>query len=55
MHFRILGPLEVWDRGAERALGGPRTRALLAFLLLHPNEVVSVDRLIDELWGDDLQ
>ena len=53
MQFRILGPLEVWDDGVEVPLGGPRTRALLALLLLHANEVVSSDRLIDELWGGD--
>jgi DNA-binding SARP family transcriptional activator len=53
MEFRIRGPLEVWDAGAEVSLGGPRPRALLAVLLLHPNEVVPADRLIDELWGED--
>jgi DNA-binding SARP family transcriptional activator len=53
MEFRILGPLEVWDEGREVSLGGPKRRALLAVLLLHPNEVVSADRLIDELWGED--
>jgi DNA-binding SARP family transcriptional activator len=53
MEFRILGPLEVWDQGGEVSLGGRKPRALLAVLLLHPNEVVSADRLIDELWGED--
>jgi DNA-binding SARP family transcriptional activator len=53
MEFRILGPLEVWDAGGEVSLGGPKPRALLAVLLLHPNEVVSADQLIDELWGED--
>jgi hypothetical protein len=53
MEFRILGPLEVWDGGCEVSLGGPKPRALLAVLLLHPNEVVPADRLIDELWGED--
>ncbi len=53
MEFRILGPLEVWDRGGEVVLGGPKPRGLLAVLLLHPNEVVPTDRLIDELWGED--
>ena len=53
MEWRILGPLEVWDEGGEVSLGGPKPRALLAALLLHPNEVVSADRLIDELWGED--
>jgi len=53
MEFRILGPLEVWDEGGEVSLGGPKPRALLAVLLLHPNEVVPADRLIDEIWGED--
>ena len=53
MEFRILGPLEVRDGGSEVALGGPRPRALLAALLLHPNEVVPAERLVDELWGED--
>jgi DNA-binding SARP family transcriptional activator len=53
MEFRILGPLEVWDESGEVALGGRKPRALLAVLLLQPNEVVSADRLIDELWGED--
>jgi DNA-binding SARP family transcriptional activator len=52
MEFRILGPLEVWDEGGELSLRGPALRALLAVLLLHPNEVVPTDRLIDELWGE---
>jgi predicted ATPase/DNA-binding SARP family transcriptional activator len=53
MEFRILGPLEAWDEGRELSLGGPKPRALLALLLLHANTVVSADRLIDELWGED--
>jgi DNA-binding SARP family transcriptional activator len=53
MEFRILGPLEVWDERGEVSLAGPKPRALLALLLLHPNEVVPADRLIDELWGED--
>ena len=51
MEFRLLGPLEVVEHGRVLELGGARQRALLAVLLLHANEVVSVDRLIDELWG----
>ena len=50
MDFRILGPLEVLDGDRPVALPGPRQRSLLAFLLLHANQVVSSDRLIDELW-----
>ena len=52
MDFRILGPLEVLDEGRVVMLGGSKQRALLALLLLHANETLSPDRLIDELWGD---
>ena len=52
MEFRILGPLEVVEQGRSLALGGARQRALLALLLTRANEVVSTDRLIDELWGE---
>jgi DNA-binding SARP family transcriptional activator len=50
VHFRILGPLEVEREGQLLKLGGAQPRAVLALLLLHANEVVSRDRLIDELW-----
>src|SRR6476659_9122205 len=50
MEFRILGPLEVEAEGRLLKLGGAQPRALLALLLLHANEVVPRDRLIDELW-----
>ncbi len=53
MDYRILGPLEVLDDGRQLALGGTRQRALLAILLLHANEVVSTDRLVEELWGEN--
>ena len=52
MEFRILGPLEVRREGRPVHIGGAKERALLAILLLHAGEPVSVDRLIDELWGD---
>ena len=51
MEFRILGPLEVVEKGRSLPLGGARQRALLALLLTRANEVVSADRLIEELWG----
>jgi DNA-binding SARP family transcriptional activator len=51
MEFRILGPLEVVSGGQALALGGTKQRLLLASLLLRAGEVVSVDRLIDALWG----
>ena len=51
MEFRILGPLEVRDQGRPLPLTAAKQRALLAILLVHAGEVVSKDRLIDELWG----
>ncbi len=50
--FRVLGPLEVRVRGTAGPLGGPKARALLADLLVNRREALSVDRLIDDLWGD---
>jgi DNA-binding SARP family transcriptional activator len=52
MDFRILGPLEVWDGERQVELGGPKRRAVLALLLLHANDVIGVDRLTDQLWGE---
>ena len=52
MDFRILGPLQVLDEGRSLALAGTKPRALLALLLLHANETLTTDRLIDELWGE---
>jgi predicted ATPase/DNA-binding SARP family transcriptional activator len=52
VEFRVLGPLEVvGDDGAAVPLGGPRPRAVLAALLVEVNRTVSVDRLIDAVWG----
>jgi YVTN family beta-propeller protein len=53
VEFRVLGTLEVVKDGVTIPLPRPRLRALLALLLLHANEVVSSDRIIDALWGDD--
>ena len=52
MEYRILGPLEVADEGAPVPLGRLKERLVLAVLLLHANEFVSRERLIDELWGE---
>jgi DNA-binding SARP family transcriptional activator len=50
--YRILGPLEV--AGVEPGvLRRPKPRALLALLLLHPNEVMSTDRIVEALWGEE--
>jgi DNA-binding SARP family transcriptional activator/tetratricopeptide (TPR) repeat protein len=53
LEFRVLGPLEVVHDGRVVPLERRRMRALLAFLLLHANELVSADRLIDEVWGPE--
>ena len=52
MQFSILGPLEVRRGDESLPLGTAKQRALLAVLLLHANEVISRDRLIDSLWGE---
>ena len=52
MEFRLLGPLEVSDYNRPIEIGRGRRRALLALLLMRPNEVISAERLIDELWGE---
>ncbi|HVR32554.1 MAG TPA: AfsR/SARP family transcriptional regulator, partial [Acidimicrobiia bacterium] len=54
MDFRILGPLEVIDgQGASIRLPGGHGRSLLGILLLNAGRVISTDRLIDELWGEE--
>jgi DNA-binding SARP family transcriptional activator len=52
MEFRILGPLEVLGDGRQAVLGGSRQRALLALLVIHANETLATERLIDEVWGE---
>ncbi len=52
MRFGILGTTRVWrDDGSEVPVGGPARRALLALLLAEPGQVVTADRLIDDLYG----
>jgi DNA-binding SARP family transcriptional activator/predicted negative regulator of RcsB-dependent stress response len=52
--FRILGPLEI-TAGAERlGLGGPRQEVVVATLLLSANRLVTIDRLLEAMYGEDL-
>jgi DNA-binding SARP family transcriptional activator len=51
MDFRLLGPLEVSEHGRPLALGGMKQRSVLAVLLMHANELVTTDQLIDRIWG----
>ena len=52
MRVCLLGPLEVRTEERLLSLPGGKPRALLALLLLQPGHVVSMQRLIDALWGD---
>ncbi|MEV0723732.1 BTAD domain-containing putative transcriptional regulator [Micromonospora purpureochromogenes] len=55
MQFGVLGPLAVsTDAGEPVVVPGTKVRVLLADLLAHRNQVVSADRLIDDLWGEDV-
>jgi len=53
LEFRILGPLEAAADSEPLQLSGQKQRALLALLLLDANRVVSTDRIIDALWGEE--
>lgn len=53
VEFRVLGALEVRLGDERLPLGGAKQRAVLAMLLLREGEVVPVERLVDEVWGDD--
>jgi WD40 repeat protein/DNA-binding SARP family transcriptional activator len=52
MRFGVLGPLEVIAQDGPVRLGGQKQRVLLALLLTRPGRVVSVDALLQGLWGD---
>src|SRR6266508_4526459 len=54
MDFQLLGPLDVLDGNAPVRFAAGKQRALLALLLLNANRTVARDRIIDDLWGDDL-
>src|SRR5690349_13111379 len=53
MEVLLLGPFEVRSGGESIALRRQKHRALIALLALHPGEVVSSDRLVEELWGSE--
>lgn len=54
VRVRLLGPVEVVVAGSPQAVNGVRRKAVLATLALHAGRVVSIDRLIDVVWGDQL-
>lgn len=52
VQFKILGPLQFERAGSLVDLGSFKQKSLLALMLVHANQVVSTDRIIDELWGE---
>jgi YVTN family beta-propeller protein len=52
MEFRILGDVEIHDGDRQLVLRGRRERALLAYLLIHANQVVPTEQLIEQVWGE---
>src|SRR5919106_4442570 len=50
MEFRILGPLEVLSSDGPVEVRGAKARALLALLLVHANDVLRPERLVEDLW-----
>jgi DNA-binding SARP family transcriptional activator len=52
--FRILGPLEVRDADRVLPIGAGKQRALLALLLVNANRTVASERIVDELWGEQV-
>ncbi len=53
LRFTVLGPLQAWRGDAEIPLGPPQQRAVLAVLLLRHRRPVTVDELVDAVWGED--
>ncbi len=51
--FKILGSLEGWSAGVRLRLGGPIQERVLVVLLLEPNRVVPVTRLVEAAWDED--
>jgi len=53
VEYRLLGPVEVRVDGRPVNLGGRKQKSVLATLALRVNEVVSVDRLMAAVWGEE--
>ncbi len=53
VNFRLFGPLTAETDSGPVDLGPPKQRSVLAVLLLHANEIVPTDRIIDLVWGED--
>jgi DNA-binding SARP family transcriptional activator len=53
MDIRLLGPVELYSARGSVPIGSAKQRALLAFLALHPQRLLTYDVLIDGLWGHE--
>jgi predicted ATPase/DNA-binding SARP family transcriptional activator len=54
LFYGLLGPVAVWRDARPLPLGTPQQRRLLAVLILHRNTPVSIDRIVDALWHEDV-
>lgn len=54
LKVQLLGPVRAWRHGREVVLGPPKQRAVFALLAGRANDVVSVDHIIDAVWGADI-
>ncbi|MEU4470144.1 BTAD domain-containing putative transcriptional regulator [Micromonospora sp. NPDC023888] len=52
VELRVLGPVEVWNRGVPLQFARRQQRVLLGILALEANQLVTGDRLVDLLWGE---
>ena len=49
----VLGPVEVRNQGEPMLIGGPKQRSILALLVADVGHPVSVDRIIEDVYGED--
>lgn len=52
MRFGVLGPLQAWNGEEELPLRGATPRAVLALLLVHANQIVLVEQIVESLWDE---
>lgn len=53
IEFRILGPVELWISGKRVDLGPARQQGILAALLVEPERPISIQTLVDRVWGTE--
>ncbi|MFC0029772.1 BTAD domain-containing putative transcriptional regulator [Micromonospora chaiyaphumensis] len=53
LEYQFLGPLTMRSGNSSISVSGERSRKLLAGLVVHANQKISIERLIDIVWGDD--